>query len=118
MRDTLRTLWNTNRLLVIAFTIALSLTIVFGVRTTAFYVYWSTHRDLPVEGWMPAGYVARSHHVDVEVVREALGLEPGARDRRPIARIAADRGVPVEELVRDVNKALAEARAGDAQSGQ
>jgi hypothetical protein len=95
VNETFRTLWRTNKLLVIAFAIALSLTVVFGIRTTAFLIYWSTHQNEPVAGWMPAGYVAKSYRVDIELVREALGLDPQARDRRPIARIAADRGVPV-----------------------
>jgi hypothetical protein len=114
MNETIRTLWRTNRLLVIAFAIALSLTIVFGVRTAAFLVYWSSHQNVPVAGWMPPGYVAKSYRVDIEIVREALALDPEARDRRPIARIAADRGVPVEELIRDVNDALEAARTDEA----
>jgi hypothetical protein len=116
--ETLRTLWRTNRLLVIAFAIALSFTVVFGARTAAFYIYWSGHQNVPVAGWMPPGYVAKSHRVDIEVVREALGLDPQARDRRPIARIAHDRGVPVQSLIRDVNEALAKAEAGKAPTEQ
>ena len=118
MNQTIRTLWQTNRLLVIAFAIALSLTIIFGVRTTAFFIYWSAHQDVPVAGWMPAGYVAKSYRVEIETVREALGLDPQDRDRRPIARIAADRGVPVEDLIGRVNEALREARADEATDGQ
>ena len=52
MNATIRTLWRTNRLLVIAFAIALSLTVVFGVRTAAFFIYWSAHQNMPVAGWM------------------------------------------------------------------
>lgn len=110
MNETLRTLWRSNRFLVIAFALALSLTLVFGIRSTAFLVYWSNHKNLPVAGWMPAGYVAKSYRVEVETVREALGLDPNKRDRRPIARIAADRGVPVDELIGNVNAALREAK--------
>jgi hypothetical protein len=111
VNETLRTLWRTNKLLVIAFAIALSLTVVFGIRTTAFFIYWSTHQNEPVAGWMPAGYVAKSYRVEIELVRDALGLDPQARDRRPIARIAADRGVPVQSLIRDVNEALEAVRS-------
>lgn len=118
MTETLRTLWRTNRILVIAFAVALSLTVVFGIRTTVFYAYWSTHRNVPVAAWMPAGYVAKSHRVDVELVREALGLEPHERDRRPIARIAKDRGVPPDQLIRSVNEALAGSAGDGAADGQ
>jgi len=118
VNETLRTLWRTNRLLVIAFAVALSLTVVFGIRTTAFLIYWSTHQNEPVAGWMPAGYVAKSYRVDIEEIREALGLDPHERDRRPIARIAKDRGVPVDRLIRDVNEALKAAKANEAADEQ
>mgnify|MGYP000740106791 FL=1 len=118
MNGTFRPLWRTNRLLVIAFAVALAFTVVFGIRTTASFLYWSSHQNMPVAGWMPAGYVAKSHRVDIEVVREALGLGPQDRDRRPIARIARDRGVPVEILIRDVNAALKTAKGDEAADGQ
>jgi hypothetical protein len=118
VNETIRTLWRTNRLLVIAFAIALTLTVVFGVRTTAFLIYWSNHQNVPIAGWMPAGYVAKSYRVDIETVREALGLDPEAHDRRPIARIAKDRGVPVEVLISDVNAALKAAEAQEAPEPQ
>ena len=44
----------------------------------------------------------------------ALGLDPDLRDRRPIARIARDRNVPVEILIRDVNEALKAAKSVEA----
>lgn len=113
MNDTIRTLWRTNRLLVIAFAVALSLTIIFGVRTAAFYIYWSAHQNVPVAGWMSPGYVAKSYRVDVEVVRAALGLDLQSRDRRPIGRIAAERSLPVEQLIRDVNEAIEAAREAE-----
>lgn len=102
----IRSLWRTNRLLVIAFALALCATVFFGVRTAAFYIYWSGHQYMPVEPWMPAGYIARSHHVDIEVIREVLGIEHG--DRRPIGRIARDRHVPVSTLINDINAVLPE----------
>ncbi len=118
MNETIRTLWRTNKLLVIAFAVALSFTVIFGVRTTAFFIYWSAHQNEPVAGWMPAGYVAKSYRVKIELVREALGLDPEMRDRRPIARIARERGVPVEQLIRQLNEALKAAKSAEASNGQ
>lgn len=105
MKETIRTLWRSNRILVIAFAIALALTAVFGIRTTASLIYWSNHRNVPVAGWMSAGYVAKSYRIDIETVRKSLGLDPDMRDRRPIGRIAADRGVPAEVLIRRIRAA-------------
>tara|TARA_Y100000815_G_scaffold2504_2_gene2348 strand:- start:63009 stop:63365 length:357 start_codon:yes stop_codon:yes gene_type:complete len=118
LNETIRTLWRSNKLLVIAFSVALALTVLFGIRTTAFLIYWSNHRNVPVAGWMSPGYVAKSYRVDIETVRKSLGLDPDARDRRPIGRIAADRGVPVEELIRQLNEALQAESASEAAHGQ
>ena len=105
MNETIRTLWRTNRLLVIAFAVAVSFTILFGLRMAVFY----GHRPPPdgeIAGWMTVRHIARANHIDPEVVHDALGLEPGLRDRRPIARIAHDRGVPLDELVSTVQDAV------------
>jgi len=118
VNETIRTLWRSNRLLVIAFAVALTLTVVFGIRTTAFLIYWSNHQNVPVAGWMSAGYVAKSYRVDVKIVRESLGLDPDTHDRRPIGRIAADRGVPADVLIGEVNDALEAAGANGAARGQ
>lgn len=118
MNETIRTLWRSNKILVIAFAVALALTVLFGIRTTAFLIYWSNHQNVPVAGWMSPGYVAKSYRVDIETVRKSLGLDPDTRDRRPIGRIAADRGVPAEVLIRQVNEALKAASANEAANGQ
>ena len=118
MNETIRTLWRSNRLLVIAFAIALALTVLFGIRTTASLIYWSNHQNVPVAGWMSAGYIAKSYRVDIETVRQSLGLDPDMRDRRPIGRIAADRGVPAAVLIGQVNDALKAAGANEAANGQ
>ena len=54
-------LWQTHRLLLIAFTVAAALTLFFAIRTTAFFIYWSNHQNVEIEGWMTIGYVAHSY---------------------------------------------------------
>lgn len=109
VRATISFLWTRHRLLTIAFSLALLLTLFFTVRTVAFYVYWAGHRNLPVEGWMPVGYVARSYGLPPEDLQAVLGIERG--DRRPLAQIARERGVPLSTLIGEVEAAIAEARA-------
>lgn len=108
MNETIRTLWRTNRILVIAFAVALAFTLLFGVRATFFYM----HRP-PLDGeiadWMTVRHIARANHVDPRIVHEALDLEPGTHDRRPLARIALDRGVSPDELIGTVRTAIDEA---------
>lgn len=110
MRRTLGLMWRRHRLLTVAFLAAAGITLLLAVRTTAFYVYWANHRAVPVEPWMTVGYVARSWEVSPTALREALGLPLQVRDRRSIAQIARDKGVPVEVLVAEIETALAAAQ--------
>jgi hypothetical protein len=106
LRQILTRLWRTNRLLVIAFSFAAGLTLFFAVRTITFYAYWSAHQNAPIEPWMTAGYISKSYRVPLEVVTDALGIPEAARDRRPIGRIAHERGTPLAQLVLDVHDAI------------
>jgi hypothetical protein len=62
--------------------------------------------------------VAKSYRVDIEKCARRSDSTRIERDRRPIARIARDRGVPVDRLIRDVNEALKAAKANEAADGQ
>ena len=106
MAGTIATLWRTNRLLVIAFTVALALTLFFAVRTVMFYAYWSQHRDQPIEPWMTLGYIGHSWNVPPETLGQSIGLEPEKPDRRPIGRIAHDLGVNLGDLEASILQAI------------
>ncbi len=104
-------LWVTNRLLVIAFAVAVALTLFFGARTATRYVYWTAHREEPVQSWMTIGYIAKSWSVERNAVFEAAGIDPLSRDRRTLARIARERGESVDDLIARIERAVADARA-------
>ncbi len=94
------------------FVLALGLTLFFGARLTLGAVYWSNHRDQPIEGWMPLRYVGRSWSVPPEVIADALGIEPGTLPRRSLSQIARDRDIPEAELIARIIAAIAQARGG------
>jgi hypothetical protein len=100
----LRQAWQSNRPLTVAFLLACTITLFLAVRLTVGVIYWSNHADEPIKPWMRLGYVSKSHNVDVEQLRLAIGLSADQRDRRTLEEIARDRGVTPEEL-----KALLEA---------
>ncbi|QKV18028.1 hypothetical protein [Oricola thermophila] len=109
MKRTIRTLWRTNRILVIAFAVAVLFTLAFGLRATVFYM----HRPPPdgeIAGWMTVRHIARSNDIDPLIVKEALGLDLEAHDHRPLARIARDRGLSPDILVETLRNAIDEAR--------
>ena len=117
MIRTLKLLWQTQRLVLIAFLLALCVTSFFAIRFTAFTVYWAdpAHRDVQIEGWMTPGYVARSYRVPRETVAEALALKPYERGI-PLAELSTQRGMSLDQL-RDIIIAIV-IEARDAQDGQ
>jgi hypothetical protein len=104
-------------LLIAAFVIAALGSAVFATRFVLQTIYWSMHREEPIESWMPLHYVAHSHRVEPSLLFEALDLPPDRWDRRPIRDIAAAQGVPVSDVKARIEAAIADARrATDATS--
>lgn len=66
--------------------------------------------DTAIAGWMTPGYVAHSWRVPPEVLAAALEIERKPGKRRTLDQIAAERGVPVEQLIRDIDAAIASFR--------
>lgn len=99
-----------NRVLSLAFGLALLASAVFLFRFTAGVIYWADprHVDQPVAGWMTPRYVARSWSVPPEVVDTALGLAPGKKGggRPTLDRIAQEQGRDVHELSAEVYEAI------------
>ena len=101
-------------LLFAAFACALALTLFFAVRLVLFSIYWADpkHREQPIAGWMTPGFVAHSWHVPREVMLDLLGPPPEGAPKRPtLDDIAAERGVPVEDLIAEIEAAIAAHRA-------
>ncbi len=80
-----------------------------AVRTVSAAIYWSAHRDEPIERWMTIGYVAHSYHVPPHVLHDALGLAP-APDHRPLGQIARERGQSFDQVAATLNDAIVHVR--------
>lgn len=84
----------------------------FGVRAVRHAAYWSLHRDVPIHGWMTVTYVAHSYRVPSHVLYQALGIDPSRpHDKRPLRVIARDQNRPVEEIISELQQAIARERA-------
>ena len=85
------------------FAAAVLLMVFFAVRTVVFWAHWTDPemRNLALEGWMTPGFVARSWHVDRGRLSEGLGLDPRG-GRQTLSEIAAARGIPLDELEREI----------------
>jgi hypothetical protein len=97
--------------LITAFALAATVTVLFGARAVVSAIYWSQHRDEPIQPWMTVGMVARSYGVPPDNLFEAVGIMDGRRDRRTLSVIANERQVPVQTLVADLERAIAAARS-------
>jgi hypothetical protein len=106
-------LWRARPVLTSAFLLACAVTLFFAGRFTVYTIYWATHREVPVEPWMTVGYVARSWGLDPMTLDAAAGLPlPEEKGRpQPLSEIARDRGVPVAEIIAEVEAAIAALRA-------
>lgn len=99
-----------NRWLVIGFVLAAIVTLALGARLVTRAVYWATHQDLPIEGWMTVGYVARSHGLEPTDLISALGPPYTLGDRRPLVGIAEARGVSLNVMAAELETAIKRAR--------
>jgi hypothetical protein len=95
-----------NLLLTAGFLLAIALTFVFGYRAGrhAHFLRWENE---PIRGWMSLPFVAHAHHVPVETLYGAIGLDPQKEDRRPIRRIAREQKRPTEDLIQQLDQAIA-----------
>lgn len=109
-------LWRARPWLTTAFLMACAVTLFFSVRFVVQAVYWQTHQDVAVAPWMTVGYIARSWGLEPRTLDAEAGLPlPEVKGRPlPLIEIARDRGVPVSEIIADVERAIATLRAAEA----
>lgn len=94
-----------------AFVLALVLALFFAGRIVVRAVYWSQHREEAVAPWMTVGYVGRSWRLDPRAIDAEAGLPPPEGRPLTLEQIAADRGVPVAQVIVEVEAAIATLRA-------
>lgn len=109
--ERLRRLSPARRAVVAAFALAALASLFFGTRFVVHAIYWSSHRDEPIAGWMTVGYVSHSYDVPPALLREALGAPAGTPDRRPIAEIASSLGLTTDEALALLREAIMRARS-------
>ncbi len=104
-------LWRKRPYLTSAFALACAVTLFFTVRFLASAIYWANpaHQNEAVKPWMTVGYIARSWQLDGGQIN-LLARLPGPKEKghpQPLVEIAKDRGVPVADVILDVEKAIA-----------
>ena len=93
-------------ILAVTFVAAIALTFVFGYRAGR-EARMIRRQNEPIHSWMSVPFIAHAHHVPAEALYKAIGAEPQPKDRRPLRRIAHEQKRKVDELIRELNGALA-----------
>jgi hypothetical protein len=95
-------------LLVLGLMLAIALTFLFGYRA-GHQARLIRLQNQPIRPWMSITFIAHLHHVAPEILYQAIGVEPRPKDHRPLRRIAHEQKRPVEEMIRQLNTAIAQA---------
>ena len=114
MIESFRRLWNAAPIATVILALSLALSLFFGARIAAHWIYWndSAHLDQPIEAWMTPGYIGHSWQVPKAVVVEALGApEPPPDGVRNLRDIAEYLNVSVEHLITRARQGIATFRA-------
>ena len=108
-------LWQTHKIALTGFVLAALVTGFFLVRLMVQSVYWSDpkHHDLTPQPWMTVGYVGRSWGLDPRRIDAEAGFPPPHSAGHPLTleEIAARRGVPVEQVIAELQATIAGLRA-------
>lgn len=111
---TLKHLWNTQRVVLSAFVLALAVLGYFAVTTTTSMIYWMdpAHRDQPLAGWMTPRYVSLSYKLPPEIVGPALSMVKGDMlKRQSLGAIAAAKGMTLDDMQTSIDATAADFRA-------
>jgi hypothetical protein len=109
----LRILWRQQPVILSAFLIAAALALFFAVRAVSGAIYWATHTNEPVKGWMTPGYVERSWHLPKKTLAGPLDLKPLEPGQHPqnLRELAIARGMTESEMIALVEAEVAKAEA-------
>lgn len=97
--------------LVSALAVTTALTLYFAISFMVKFVYWTTHRQEQIQPWMTVGYVGHSWGLNPRLIDQVAGLPMPIDHPLTLNEIAKQRGVPVEQVVKSVEEAVAQLKA-------
>lgn len=110
----MKALFRSHPVLMVVLSVSLLLSVFFAARLVVGAVYWSQHREEPVSAWMTVGYVGKSWHLDPREIDRVAGLPLPEGHPLTLEDIARQRGVPVAEIIAQVEAAIARLKADEA----
>lgn len=100
MLSRVKHLWRHHKLLLLAFSLAAALTLLFAVRMVAFSLYWADpeHQYQPLEGWMTLRYVAHSYQLNPKDVDRILQIDAAPDGRQTLQRLMQQKNMTLHDL--------------------
>ena len=95
-----------NLLLSAAFALVLGVAIYFAASAIHHATAWQNEPPVVVQPWMTNRYVAHTWHLPKEVMDEDLNLPRTRGGPMTLQAIADDRGIPVADLIAEVEAAI------------
>ena len=99
-----------HRIAIVGFALAVILLGFFLVKIVLDMLFWNdpAHRRVDPAAWMTPGFIAHSWHVDGRDLAFAIGITEKPEGRPTLEEIAEMRGVPVAQVIAEVQAFLAE----------
>ncbi|WP_026479750.1 hypothetical protein [Ahrensia sp. 13_GOM-1096m] len=89
-----------------AFLATAALTFIFGLKAIFYLTYWTDHRQKPIASWMSINHIARVWKVDADALNGALQISDSAMNGVSIARIAQEKGEPVQVIIKQIKSVI------------
>lgn len=107
----MKALWRSHPYALSGFVLAAAVTLFFLVRLGVQAVYWSdpAHHNMTPQPWMTVGYIGKSWGLDPAEIDARAGLPspgPGKGGPLTLAEVARQRGVPVEQVLTEVEAVI------------
>jgi hypothetical protein len=100
-------------LLTLGFCLAIAATFFFAFRAGHTARHFRGQNE-PIQAWMSVPFIAHTRHVREAPLFQAIHVQPNPRDHRPLRDIARSENLPVAELIRELNQAIASTPGGSA----
>jgi len=110
----LKDLWTHNRYLLIAFVVAICLSVFFSARAISQFVYWAdpARQDQTLAGWMTPRYVGKSYDIPPEIIQEAFDLQQDGNPRRiSLDKLSEEKGISLNDMQSQLDVTVARWRA-------
>ena len=114
----MRKLWSQHPFALTGFLLAAAVALFFAGHLVVRTIYWMDpdHRNMVPQPWMTVGFIGKSWGLDPRLIDEKAGLPSPGEGRggpRTLQDIARERGVPVAQVIVEVEAVILTLKAAE-----